>query len=93
MRRASLLAAALAALLATAASSDAQTATGQVTGTVTDASASLIAGARVKITNTLTGLTRETITSDRGTYSVPLLPVGTYLVTAEKEGFKVALSS
>ena len=93
MRRASLLTVAFAALLATAAISDAQTATGQITGNVTDASASLIGGAKIKITNTLTGLTRETITSDRGTYSVPLLPVGTYLVTAEKDGFKVALSS
>ena len=30
---------------------------------------------------------------DRGTYSVPLLPVSAYLVTAEKEGFKLAASS
>lgn len=76
-----------------AAGATAQTATGQITGTVTDASDALVAGVRVKISNTLTGLARETTTSDRGTYSVPLLPVGTYLVTAEKEGFKVALSS
>ena len=29
----------------------------------------------------------------RGAYSVPLLPVSAYLVTAEKEGFKLAASS
>ncbi|MGH9309615.1 MAG: carboxypeptidase regulatory-like domain-containing protein [Vicinamibacterales bacterium] len=71
----------------------AQTATGQITGNVTDTSGALVTGVRIKITNTLTGLTRETSTSDLGTYAVPLLPVGTYLVSAEKDGFKLAASS
>jgi hypothetical protein len=71
----------------------AQTATGQITGTISDSSGALVTNARIKITNSLTGLTRETTTSDLGTYAVPLLPVGTYLVSAEKEGFKLALSS
>jgi hypothetical protein len=72
---------------------NAQTATGQITGTIADSSGALVAGAKIKITNTLTGLVRETTTSDRGTYSVPLLPVGVYLVTSERQGFKLAVSS
>src|SRR5436190_8415575 len=71
----------------------AQTATGQITGTIADTSGALVTGSKIKITNTLTGLMRETSTSDRGTYSVALLPVGVYLVTAEKDGFKLAVSS
>ncbi len=83
----------LAVLACTAATSWGQTATGQITGTVSDASGALVSGAKIKITSTLTGLSREATTDDRGTYSVPLLPVSAYLVTAEKEGFKLAASS
>jgi len=72
---------------------EAQTATGQITGTIADTSGALVTGSKIKITNTLTGLMRETSTSGRGTYSVALLPVGVYLVTAEKDGFKLAVSS
>jgi outer membrane receptor protein involved in Fe transport len=81
------------ALLLAANSSWAQTATGQITGTVTDSSGATLPGAKIKVTNEGTGLTREVVSSDRGTYAVPLLPVGAYLVTAEQEGFKLALSS
>ncbi|PYR24586.1 MAG: hypothetical protein DMF98_14935, partial [Acidobacteria bacterium] len=49
---------------------EAQTATGQITGTIADTSGALVTGSKIKITNTLTGLMRETSTSGRGTYSV-----------------------
>jgi Carboxypeptidase regulatory-like domain len=87
------IAAVLVLLVVTATPSAAQTATGQITGAITDATGATVTGVRVKITNTLTGLTRETTSSDRGTYSVPQLPVGTYVITAEKDGFKLAVSS
>ena len=87
------LALVLAVLAACADPASAQTATGQITGTLVDASGALVTGAKITITSTMTGLVRETSTSDRGTYSVPLLPVGIYLVTAEKTGFKLAMSS
>ncbi len=45
------------------------------------------------VTSQQTGLTRETTTSDVGTYTVPLLPVGIYLVSAEQSGFKLAVRS
>ena len=71
----------------------AQTATGQITGTVTDSSGAVMPGVKVVVTSQQTGLTRETTTSDVGNYVVPLLPVGNYLVTAEREGFKLAVQS
>src|SRR5207237_10513754 len=93
MRTRSMSALVLAAALGTAGTSWAQTATGQITGTISDATGAALAGARIKVTSELTGLARETTTSDKGSYSVPLLPVGVYLVTAEKEGFKLAASA
>ena len=53
-------------------------------GTVTDSSGGVMPGVKVVVTSQQTGLTRETTTSDVGTYVVPLLPVGNYLVTAEQ---------
>jgi hypothetical protein len=71
----------------------AQTATGQILGTVKDASGGVMPNVKVTVTNQQTGLTRETTTNADGTYVVPLLPVGVYLVTAEQTGFKLAVLS
>ena len=68
----------------------AQTATGQITGTVKDANGSVLAKARVKVDSALTGLTRETTTNEEGIYVFPLLPVGVYSVTVEQQGFRAA---
>src|SRR5918995_6024462 len=88
--RAGVIAAALISITATA---SAQTATGQITGTVRDASGAVTTGVKVVVTNQQTGLTRETKTSDNGDYVIPLLPVGSYVVSAEHAGFKVAVHS
>jgi outer membrane receptor protein involved in Fe transport len=82
-----------AALLGTAAPSGAQTATGQITGSVKDSSGAVMPKVKVVVTNEQTGLTRETTSDDVGDYVVPLLPVGVYVVTAEREGFKMAVRS
>ena len=82
--------AALAIMTSTAA---AQTATGQITGTVRDATGAVMAGVKVVVTNQQTGLNRETKTGSNGDYVVPLLPAGVYLVTAEQTGFKTAILS
>src|SRR5258708_2602880 len=63
-----------------------QTAT--IAGQVQDTSGGGIAGARVTARNVQTGLERNAITSDGADYTLPLLPIGTYDVSAEKEGFK-----
>ena len=73
--------------------SSAQTATGQITGTVRDASGAVMSGVKVVVTNQQTGLNRETKTGSNGDYVVPLLPAGMYLVTAEQTGFKTAILS
>src|SRR5438093_940407 len=59
-------------------------------GTITDPSGAAIAGARVTATNTATGFTRGTTTTDTGLFSFPALPVGNYDVSVEAQGFKTA---
>ena len=96
MRRISILTLAcsmLAALAIMTSRAAAQTATGQITGTVHDTSGGVMSGVKVVVTNQQTGLTRETTTGSNGDYVVPLLPVGVYLVTAEQAGFKIAVLS
>src|SRR5262249_37579996 len=66
----------------------AQTATGQITGTVRDANGAVLAKAKVRVDNASTGLARETTTTDEGGYVFPLLPVGVYAVTVEQQGFR-----
>jgi hypothetical protein len=59
-----------------------------LSGTVTDASGSLVANAKVEATSNGTGLRREVRTGEAGTYEIPGLAVGLYTVTITKEGFK-----
>jgi len=83
----------IAAFLALASTSGAQTATGQITGSVKDSTGAVMPKVKVVVTNQQTGLTRETTSNDVGDYVVPLLPVGVYVVTAEQTGFKMAVRS
>ena len=66
----------------------AQTATGQINGTVTDTSGAVVPAAGVTLINEETGLTRETSTNESGDYTFPFLPVGLYTVQANSEGFQ-----
>ncbi len=75
------------------ATSSAQTATGQITGTVRDSTGAVMSDVKVSVTNQQTGLTRQTTTGNNGDYVIPLLPVGVYVVTGEKAGFKLAVNS
>jgi len=79
-------------LLATA-SLSAQTFRGTILGTVTDASGAVIAGAKVTVKNTGTGLERATQTSGDGSYSIPELPIGTYTVTVTQTGFQTFIAT
>jgi len=71
----------------------AQTFRGTILGTVTDASGAVIAGAKVVVKNTGTGLQRETETSADGSYSLPELPIGTYTVTVTQTGFQTFIAT
>src|SRR5688572_6085681 len=66
----------------------AQSDRGTITGTVTDPTEAAIVGVSVTATNAGTGVTSKTNTGANGSYTIPLLPVGTYQVSAEHPGFK-----
>ena len=57
-------------------------------GTVTDATGSIVPGAKVEAVSADTGLRRETLTGAAGTYQMPALAIGTYTVSFSKTGFK-----
>ena len=59
-----------------------------ISGTVLDASGAGIAAAKVFITNLETGAQRELATDEAGSFHAPSLPVGRYVVTADKSGFR-----
>jgi hypothetical protein len=61
---------------------------GRIRGTVLDPSGAVVVGARVRVTNTGTGLTQERMTDQSGAYEIANLPVGTYSVTISKTGFR-----
>src|SRR5438093_3349926 len=60
---------------------------GAIEGTITDESGAVLPGVNVTIRNTGTGIVRETHTDAAGVFRAPLLPVGTYEVTAALTGF------
>ncbi|MBL8209931.1 MAG: TonB-dependent receptor [Bryobacterales bacterium] len=64
-----------------------QTTTGEILGTVTDASGGVITGAKVAVRHIETNQSRETISQDNGSYRVLQLPVGSFELTVEKSGF------
>lgn len=66
----------------------AQVSSGTITGSVRDSSNAAIAGAKVKITQTATSVSRETVTDERGEFSAPNLRPGVYSVTVTSTGFQ-----
>jgi hypothetical protein len=64
-------------------------ATGSFSGTVSDKTGSVIAGATVRVTSQGTAQTREAKTDDTGHYLIPLVPIGTYTIRAESQGFQI----
>lgn len=67
-------------------------ATGGLSGTVKDPNNAIVQGANITVKNIATNLTRNTTTNNEGRWTLSLLPVGTYTVTYEKEGFKKSVS-
>src|SRR5258708_3466842 len=64
-----------------------QSTTATLSGTVTDENDAVIVGATVKISNTATGFQRTFTTDENGSFTFPLLPPSTYVVTIEHTGF------
>src|SRR5580692_6535075 len=70
-----------------AAHAQAQTA-GEITGQVLDPSKAAISNAVVTATNSANGAVRKAQTDSQGHYALTDLPVGTYSITVEHEGFQ-----
>ena len=58
----------------------AQTVTGSIRGTVTDASGAVVAGANVTATNVATGVAKQTVTNSCGLYNFQFLNLGDYTI-------------
>lgn len=89
-RRTSLscLAISLIFLGAEAPTASAQVLYGSIIGTVTDPTNAAVPKAKVTVTSTATGLSREIVTDEAGYYSVPNLLQGNYSVSVNAGGFK-----
>ncbi|MBI4903772.1 MAG: TonB-dependent receptor [Acidobacteria bacterium] len=66
----------------------AQESRGTIGGRVTDGAGAVIAGVKVGIISTDTGITTGLTTNEHGAYVAPLLLPGTYRIQAEHTGFK-----
>ena len=75
-------------LLVESAAVSTQTVAGEIRGTVRDSSGGVLPGVTITVMNTQTGLRRTEVTGPAGIYVVPSLPLGTYTITAEIEGFR-----
>jgi hypothetical protein len=62
--------------------------TGSILGIVRDPSQAVIKGVHVRITNTQTNLSQETVSADDGSYRFLALPVGSYTLDATVAGFQ-----
>jgi len=71
----------------------AQAVAANISGTVTDSSGAVIAGATVVVTNTATGVATTLTSNDQGRYNAPDLVVGPYEVRASKSGFQTVVQS
>ena len=60
---------------------------GTIAGDIVDPNNAAVVGASVVIRNQETGGVRELITAQGGAFSAPSIPVGTYTVSVEKDGF------
>jgi hypothetical protein len=69
----------------------AQFETATVVGTVRDSSGAVVPQAKVTLSNTQTGVSLERMTDENGNYEFFTVRIGSYVVTAEKTGFSIAL--
>jgi Carboxypeptidase regulatory-like domain/TonB dependent receptor len=67
--------------------------TGTVSGTVTDSSGSVVAGATVTLNDAATAIGRPTTTNDKGFYVFAYVNPGSYTVSVTKQGFRTSVIS
>ena len=61
---------------------------GTISGSITDATGAMVAGAKVAVTETQTGTKTETTSDNAGQYAVPFLTPGDYQISVRFQGFK-----
>ena len=66
----------------------AQTDRGTITGVVADLTGSMVPSVQVSVRNEATGSESLTVSGPAGTYTLPVLPIGSYTLTAQMAGFK-----
>jgi Carboxypeptidase regulatory-like domain/TonB dependent receptor len=87
MRRLFTAACAVLALALAAPAAEAQQTTGTITGRILDDQGAAVPGVTVNGKNTETGFTRTDVSDAEGIYRLTAMPVGTYDITAELQGF------
>ena len=65
----------------------AQTSRGTISGAVTDPTGAVISGANVVITNTVTSVSRSTVTNNEGFYRFDAVDLGAYSIKFTATGF------
>ena len=69
----------------------AQSDTGTILGVALDSSGAVIPAAKIIVQNQGTNIPTEAVTDGSGNFVVPVLPVGTYRLTASANGFKTQI--
>src|SRR5436305_10974526 len=64
---------------------------GSISGAIEDANGAAVPNARVSLKDTKTGLTKETTSTENGTFFFPDLAIGAYEVTITASGFRRTL--
>src|SRR3569833_1534994 len=67
------------------------TASGTISGTISDPSQAVINGAEVTITSVSTGTSRTMVTNNSGSYRFDLLQAGAYKLTVKSNNFTTAV--
>jgi hypothetical protein len=93
MKRILIIALTLAMAVLAATPALAQTGTSRITGTVTDPQQAVLPGAKVTARNEATGITYTALSNSAGSYSFDSLPVGSYEIKVEAQGFRTYTSS
>jgi hypothetical protein len=70
----------------------AQFETAALVGTVVDSTGGAVADATITATNVDTGVSQTRLTDARGSYEFVTLRIGTYVVTAERQGFAISVA-
>src|SRR3989475_13316552 len=63
-------------------------ATAQINGTAKDQSGAVLPGVEIKATQTETGVSRNTVTNETGSFVLPNLAIGPYRLEASLPGFR-----